>query len=164
LSDPANLRVSDADRDLLAQELREHMVAGRLTQHELEDRLERAYGAATRGELDAVKADLPMSAASLQRAISERRARLRRRLLQEGSGGATASAVCVGVWIANGADGSFWPIWVIVFTMLPLVRGMWQLYGPAPDPEAVEASVQRTRARRLDRERRRARRHRELPR
>ncbi len=164
MPDPANLRVSDADREQVAQELREHMVAGRLTQEEFEDRLDRAYHAATRGELDAVKADLPMSAASLQVALAERRTRLRRRLWQEGSGGVTASAICVGVWLAAGASGAFWPIWVIVFTLLPSVRGMWQLYGPAPDPEAVEASVQRRRSRRLERERHRGGRHRELPR
>jgi hypothetical protein len=163
LADPANLRVSDADREQVAQELREHMVAGRLTQDELEERTDRAYHAATRGELDAVKGDLPMSAASLQLAIAERRARLRRRLWQEASGGVAASVLCVGIWAASGASGSFWPIWVIIFTLLPVVRGAWQLYGPAPDDEAVEASIHRRRARRVERDRRHGR-HRELPR
>jgi hypothetical protein len=71
--------------------------------------------------------------------------------------------VCVAIWLASGADSSFWPIWVIVATLLPLARNAWRLVGPAPDLEAVEAHLASRRARRLAQERRRAH-HRELPR
>ena len=86
MSDSSSLRVADADREQVADELREHMVAGRLTQEEFEERLGRAYEASTRAELDALKVDLPMSPATLQRALSKRKADLRRRLVQEGGG------------------------------------------------------------------------------
>jgi Domain of unknown function (DUF1707) len=138
MSDTSSLRVADSDRDELAGELREHVVAGTLTPEEFEERVERAYKASTRGELDALKADLPMSPAAVERSLQARRAHLRRRLLQEGGGGLGISAVCVAIWVANGASGSFWPVWVILFTLLPLARNTWRLLGPAPDLEAVE--------------------------
>jgi hypothetical protein len=163
VSDPSSLRVADDDREQLAGELREHMLAGRLTPEEFEERLGRAYGASTRGELDAVKEDLPLSPAGLQVALVKRKAELRRRLVQESGGAVTISAVCVAIWLAGGADSSFWPIWVIVATLLPLVRNAWRLLGPAPDLEAVEAHLASRRTRRLAQERRRVH-HRELPR
>jgi hypothetical protein len=163
VTEPASIRVADADRERLAEELREHMLAGRLTPEELEERLGRAYAATTRGELDALKADLPMGLATLELALAARKAKLRRRLAQEAGGAAGVSALCVGIWAASGADGSFWPIWVILFTLLPLVRNGWRLLGPAPDLESVEAHLERRRARVLEREHRHDR-HRGLPR
>lgn len=158
MSDPSSLRVADADREQLADELREHVVAGRLTDEEFEERVGRAYTASTRGELDALKADLPMSPAALQRALQARRAHLRRRLLQEGGGGLGACAICIGIWVSNGASGSFWPIWVILLTLLPLLRNGWRLFGPAPDLEAVERHLSARSSHRAARERHRSRR------
>ena len=62
--------------------------------------------------------------------------------------------MCVAIWLADGASGSFWPIWVISFTLLPIVRDGFSLLGPAPDEDAVEARLAAGRARRLARERR----------
>jgi hypothetical protein len=163
VNDSSRLRVADADRERLAEELREHMLAGRLTSEELEERLERTYAATTRGELDELRADLPMGLATLQGALAQRKNRLRRRLVQEAGGAVGVSGLCVGIWAATGADSSFWPIWVILATLLPLVRNAWRLFGPAPDLEAVEAHLNRRRARALERERRHGR-HRGLPR
>src|SRR5947208_1898715 len=109
--DPSSLRVADADREQVAGELREHLVAGRLTPDEFEERVEIAYRASTRGELDSVRADLPMTPAAVAVELRARKTRLRRRLLQEGGGGLGASAVCVGIWLADGASGGFWPAW-----------------------------------------------------
>ncbi len=158
MSDTSSLRVADADREQLADELREHVVAGRLTDEEFEERVGRAYRASTRGELDALKADLPMSPASLQRSLQARRAHLRRRLLQEGGGGLGLCAICIAIWISDGASGSFWPIWVILLTLLPLVRNAWRLFGPAPDLEAVEHHLSSRSSHRAARERHRSRR------
>ena len=161
MTDPASLRVADADREALTEELREHMLAGRLTPNEFEERVDLAYKATTRGDLDALRADLPVSPAVVKRSLAERRSHLRRRLLQEAGGSAGASAVCVAIWLAAGADASFWPAWVILFTLLPVLRDAWRLFGPAPDEEAVEAHLE---ARRARHERRRSRRHHDLPR
>ncbi|MGH3261498.1 MAG: DUF1707 SHOCT-like domain-containing protein [Trebonia sp.] len=57
--DPRLLRASDADRERTAQLLREHHAVGRLTVEEFNARLEQAFAAKTRGELDDLLADLP---------------------------------------------------------------------------------------------------------
>jgi Domain of unknown function (DUF1707)/Cell wall-active antibiotics response 4TMS YvqF len=58
-SQPPDLRVSDADRERVAERLREAAGAGRLTVDELDERVERAYAARTAGELTTLTADLP---------------------------------------------------------------------------------------------------------
>jgi Domain of unknown function (DUF1707)/Cell wall-active antibiotics response 4TMS YvqF len=55
----ARERVSDSDRDEAVTELRRHSSEGRLDHDELSERLERALGARTRGDLEAVLSDLP---------------------------------------------------------------------------------------------------------
>jgi len=57
------LRVSDADREAVVVRLREAGGEGRLTLEELADRVERADAARTRGDLDALTADLPVATA-----------------------------------------------------------------------------------------------------
>jgi hypothetical protein len=54
-----NIRVSDADRDAVAAQLREHYAQGRLTMDELNERLDRVFASRTNLELAAVTADLP---------------------------------------------------------------------------------------------------------
>jgi hypothetical protein len=163
VSDSGQIRVSDAERESLVEELHEHTVAGRLTAEELEERLGTVYAARTRADLDVLRADLPVSAVAARRVLVERKSRLRRRLVQEAGGSAVASLVCVAVWIASGASGNFWPIWVIVFTLLPLLRDSWRLLGPGSDIDVVEARLQARHDRRLARDSRRARRRRLLP-
>ncbi len=53
------LRVSDADRDAVADDLREHHAEGRLDVAELGERLDATFAAKTRDELSAVTLDLP---------------------------------------------------------------------------------------------------------
>jgi hypothetical protein len=54
-----DLRVGDADRERAGERLRVHAAAGRLTTDELEQRLERVYGARTGRELRGELSDLP---------------------------------------------------------------------------------------------------------
>lgn len=56
------LRASHADREAVAETLREAAGDGRIGIDELEDRLERAFGAKTYGELEPLTADLPTTA------------------------------------------------------------------------------------------------------
>ena len=55
----AALRASDADRERVAERLREAAAEGRLLTDELEQRLEASFSARTYGQLSAVLADLP---------------------------------------------------------------------------------------------------------
>jgi len=58
-----HLRASDAEREQLVSDLRDHAADGRLTTEELEERTGAAYAATTRGELVALRRDLPAPAA-----------------------------------------------------------------------------------------------------
>ncbi|MCW3019134.1 MAG: hypothetical protein JWN10_1442 [Solirubrobacterales bacterium] len=164
MSDLSSLRVADADREQLVDELREHALAGRLTSEELEERIGGAYSASTRGDLDALRADLPVSSGSVKLALVKRKGQLRRRLAQEAGGSLGLSALSVGIWLASGPSGSFWPGWVIGVTLLPVIRDAWRLFGPASDLDVVEARLQARHERHLSRGRHGRHRYRGLPR
>jgi len=53
------MRVGDAEREAAAAELREHYASGRLTLDELNERVDKAFAAKTRGDLNALMTDLP---------------------------------------------------------------------------------------------------------
>jgi hypothetical protein len=140
-----DLRVSDQERDQAARALREHFAAGRLTQEELNERVHAAYQARTQQQLEAQLRDLPALPASqrqLRAELVERRAQLRRRLLQEAGGAATPFLICTIIWVATGAQGGFWPAFVAIPLILLLVRNGWRLYGPSPELDRVERELE----------------------
>jgi hypothetical protein len=53
-------RIADSDRERAIQELRQHMLAGRLTAPEFETRVGSLHQAVTRADLHSVMADLPL--------------------------------------------------------------------------------------------------------
>lgn len=134
--DPRLLRASDADRERTAQLLREHHAVGRLTAEEFNERLEQAFAARTRGELDDLLADLP--AIDLYQLPSAgirptRRGGSGPRLRAEGSlvpslenswgGWAAGSVLLIAVWVVIGiaAGGLAWVPW------FALIVGPWAL-------------------------------------
>ena len=56
-----DLRASDAERAAVVERLQAAVGEGRITMTEFDDRARAAYEAKTRGELDALTADLPRS-------------------------------------------------------------------------------------------------------
>jgi len=96
----SELLASDADRDRVAERLRTAAGEGRLTSEELEERLERSFGARTDAELEPLVADLPLARRREPRARdhSHERAYVATMLL------------LVAIWALTGA-GYFWPIW-----------------------------------------------------
>src|SRR5437763_13233222 len=56
-----NVRVGDADREAVAAQLREHYADGRLTLEELNERLDQAFAAKTKADLNIVMRDLPQA-------------------------------------------------------------------------------------------------------
>jgi hypothetical protein len=54
-----DMRVSDAEREAAAADLREHFASGRLDSDELDQRLSAVFAARTRGDLTALFTDLP---------------------------------------------------------------------------------------------------------
>jgi Domain of unknown function (DUF1707) len=159
--DPAShLRISDEEREQAARMIREHYAAGRLSEAELDERLQAVYGARTQADLAAVRADLPALPASPAQQKAELvrwRHQLQRQLLQQAGGGLGLFVLCTVIWaVSGGHHGQFWPIWVALLAVMPLIRNGWRLYGPAPDLEAVERDLARHAGRRGRRASRRA--------
>ena len=141
-----DIRVSDQDRELTALQLRDHFAAGRITEDELNERVQSAYAARTQEQLDGLLSDLPALPATreqLRTELIQRRKHLQRRLIQESGGGLAIFLVCVVVWAANGGHDGFWPAWVAIFVVIPFIRNGWRLYGPAPQLDRVERELDR---------------------
>jgi hypothetical protein len=111
-------RASDAEREATADRLRAAAAEGRLDPDELEERLTTAYGARTVGELVPLTADLPAAPpAPVPRPGLRDSAAVRGRLATF----LIANITCIAIWLATGADSSFWPGWVLLGTGIALV-------------------------------------------
>ena len=139
------VRASDAEREDVSRQLGAHAAAGRLTPEELGERLDAAYAARTHGELMRLLEDLP--AAPVPRGEDPARAVARRRLAHRAGAAAIASLLCIGIWAAAGASGSFWPIWVILLAAVGLAREGWRTLGPGGALSDEELGERRRRAR-----------------
>jgi len=115
-SDRRLMRVSDADRDHVAEVLRDAAGQGRLTFDELEDRLSEAYAAKTYADLEEVTRDLPGPGARAPAVQSSGR------FPAERIGGSPATAVAVAVLSGTQRAGP----WVVppTFTAFALMGGV----------------------------------------
>jgi hypothetical protein len=102
----SRLRVSDRERDLAARRLRDAASTGALSVTELDWRLHRVLGAATRGQLEAELLDLPT-----QR--PRRRSWVRRWLRAHIAAYAIVNGGLTAIWAAAGF-GDFWPVWPMI--------------------------------------------------
>lgn len=138
------IRASDADRDRTAEFLREHLAAGRLTEEEFSERLDKAYAAKTLGELDELLADLP--GIDLYKLPDEGLPRQRRPGLpplpwlmapgqvSQGWRAAwgswlTVSLIAFLVWLLSGHPSNLWFLWVAGPYGIILLGG-WISGGP----------------------------------
>jgi hypothetical protein len=108
--------VADSDRATAADELRRHYDSGRLTLDEFESRLGEVHSARTGGDLEHVFRQLPRSEPSASLRVRDRR--WSSLALQYG----LVNLVCILVWLFSGAQGDFWPKWVLVGTLILCVR------------------------------------------
>ncbi|MET9919898.1 DUF1707 domain-containing protein [Streptomyces sp. NPDC059605] len=69
-AEPAGIRASDADRDRIADILREAMAEGRLTAEEHSERVDAVYRAKTVGELEPLVRDLPAASTAARPATA----------------------------------------------------------------------------------------------
>jgi len=94
---PPDLRVSDADRERVAERLRDAAGEGRLTVEELDERLDRAYGARTGSDLAPLTADLPEPALGAEPLAHRHAGGKRRRWIVAVMGGSNLR----GRWLAG---------------------------------------------------------------
>lgn len=109
--------VSDDDREQAADLVGDAVARGYLRLDELDDRLQRAWGARTRSDLESVLTDLPLDLrrerirrAATERAHAAARAALGAHLWSY----ASVMALLVGIWLTVAlTSGSWypWPIW-----------------------------------------------------
>jgi hypothetical protein len=115
MSQVPDLLVSDADRARVVAELRVHYEAGRLTLDEFQERLDEAQKARTESQLESVLRQLPSPKLP---SVNPHDIRWRSLALQY----ALFNLVAVLVWLFSGAEGDFWPKWVLVVTLLMFAR------------------------------------------
>jgi len=124
MADKTDLRISDADREREAAVLREHYAVGRLDSSEFEERLQAVYGARTEGELESLRSDLPaLPPKPPTTAELVRRAVTSNVMARDAGLGVGAFVACTAIWALTSASGDFWPKWVLVFTLVTIVRG-----------------------------------------
>ncbi|MBU8857110.1 MULTISPECIES: DUF1707 domain-containing protein [unclassified Micromonospora] len=172
------MRAADADREATAERLRTALAEGRLDLDEYDDRLRRAYGSKTYGELDELLTDLPGTAPA-ERSLPAPRATGESGAAARGQSAVSArNAWLLGVWgpwlkvaliltsiwfVSQLGEGEFevddyWPIWVLgPWGAVVLYQTIQGLAAGAPEKDA-----ERRRRKQVEREARR-RAKRELP-
>jgi uncharacterized membrane protein YccC len=143
-----DVRVSDREREAVADTLREHAAEGRLDPDELDERLTAVYAARTRGDLEGLTTDLPQRepAPPPRPSVAQRITPFAIRL-------AVIDLFCVGIWFLSGMEGSFWPGWVILVSLLAVANRAIHVAGH----DARRANAGRTSPPARDRGRRRDR-------
>jgi Domain of unknown function (DUF1707) len=102
--DPAELRVGDAERDQVMAALHEHFAQGRLTQAELEERVDTALSARTAGDLSQVTSDLPQPAGAAEPVLRGHHRH-----------GPPLPLIVVGLLVVSAfMAGPWWPMFVVV--------------------------------------------------
>jgi DUF1707 SHOCT-like domain len=119
-----DLRVSDAERDVVAKELGEHFQTGRLTQAEFDERLGQALAARTRRDLDALLADLPRPQEPPAPAPARRNMAVPAVIAV--AVGLAALAVVGTVLAATHGHRVLAPWWLIVAVIVLLRRSRWR--------------------------------------
>ncbi|MEU3185200.1 DUF1707 domain-containing protein [Streptomyces sp. NPDC006923] len=114
-AEPAGLRASDADRDRIADILREALAEGRLDAEEHAERIDSVYRAKTVGELEPLVRDLPAAGAGAR---------------PFGAPGVSAAASASASGYGYGPEGSAAPVdnLVAVFSS-STCKGRWRVGG-----------------------------------
>ncbi len=125
---PSTVRVSDRERDEVAEELRKHAGDGRLEVDELDERLDAVYAARTRSDLEPLTADLPPIVPP-----SPVRSPKRRDLGGHVLAFVAVNVLVIVIWAAAGA-GYFWPIWPLLGWGFGLFSHTSGAFGRSPGP------------------------------
>jgi hypothetical protein len=134
-----DLLIGDAERTATIAELRGNYDAGRLTLEEFETRLAEVHAARTGSDLAHSLRQLPDTK---RPTLSPRDRRWRSLAAQY----LVANVVVNLVWLFTGAQGDYWPRWVLLATLIMFVRrvlrpgrhGVHHLPPPSEPPQLSE--------------------------
>lgn len=142
MTDVFDARASDEERQRVIERLRAETTAGRLTLDEFDERVGEVWGAKTRRELERALRELPDPALTIASVPdppdleSTARRRYRSSVRNELAGFISANAFFGTIWWVNGADGRFWPLWILLPTTVGVVARV--VRGPDRERRAVE--------------------------
>jgi hypothetical protein len=122
------IRASDAERERVATRLREHAAEGRLDVDELDERLQQAYTARTRSELERLTDDLPAPAPQPHPAPASAPQHRSWGVRERVGSYVGVMALLVLIWALTGA-GSFWPIWPAIGWGIAILTGRDRMLG-----------------------------------
>jgi hypothetical protein len=125
----SSLRASDADREAVAERLRDAAVEGRLEPDELEQRLHAALRARTYGDLRRLLSDLPATPVAWERRSADVMPAARI-ALAVAMGGAIALAVVVVVLTVAAVMAAWWVLWALVWLAVCGRRSCFARPGP----------------------------------
>lgn len=116
------MRAGDEDRQKIADQLKVALDQGRLDLSEYDERLQRAYGAKTYGDLDGLLDDLPGTVPLEKSRIEPLHTKDAKSQARRGRpayyGPLTAFVICTLVWamssLGSGELQYFWPAWVLI--------------------------------------------------
>ncbi|WP_246607306.1 DUF1707 SHOCT-like domain-containing protein [Paractinoplanes toevensis] len=159
------MRAADADRQLVADQLKSALEEGWLDLGEYDERLQRAYAARTYGDLDRLLTDLPNAApvvpAPPQAVAVPAESATRSWLAHVWGPYLRAAAFFTLIWAAgsffstDSDASSYWPVWILapwgVLALLRTVSGLIQ--GEPRKHAAAEAHRQLLREHRQERKR-----------
>jgi uncharacterized protein DUF1707 len=109
------MRASDADRERVVERLRTALQEGRLDLHEYDERMQRAYGAKTYGDLDGLLTDLPVAtppAPAVAPIEQKRKSPTAEWVVHQWQSWVPAAVVLTAIWAISGF-GDYWPGWII---------------------------------------------------
>ncbi|MDG4804664.1 DUF1707 domain-containing protein [Micromonospora sp. WMMD980] len=149
------MRAADSDREAIAERLRVALEEGRLGLHEYDERLGRAYGAKTYGELDDLLSDLPGERAlPAPRAAGESVAapvigpapvaaggERAAWLMETGGPWLKVALILTAIWFVSGLGGGFgyyWPLWVLGPWGAVVLFQIWQGLATGEPAKAAE--------------------------
>jgi Domain of unknown function (DUF1707) len=118
----SSLRASDADRDAVADRLRNAAVEGRLEHDELEERLDAALRARTYGDLHGLLTDLPGKPVARERRTAEV-APVARIALVVAMRALLVLAVIGVVLVVAALTAAWWVLWALVWLSVRAGRG-----------------------------------------
>jgi hypothetical protein len=124
-------RASDADREMVAEDLRDAFSEGRLDVDEYQRRLDAVWASATYGELDRLTADLP-NPVQREHRLAEQRKKQRRaqEYVGEWKTWLGAAVIMIGIWVvsnvSSGEWDGFWPAWPLgIWAAVLLGSALW---------------------------------------